>query len=48
MGSSTVLSTILGELQYNKAVSDYQNKTSGGWATVLKGLFGVQEVEQFA
>ena len=39
--------TILGELQYNKAVSDYQNKTSGGWAAVLKGLFGVQEVEQF-
>lgn len=40
--------TILGELHYNEAVADYQNKTSGGWASVLKGLFGVREVELFA
>lgn len=39
--------TILGQLRYNEAVADYQNKTSGGWAAVLKGLFGIQEVELF-
>ena len=40
--------TILGSLQYNNAVYDYQNDTGGFPANVLGGLFGVQEVEPFA
>lgn len=40
--------TILGSLQYNNAVYDYQNDTGGFPASVLGGLFGVQEVEPFA
>ena len=40
--------TILGNLQYNNAVYDYQNDTGGFPASVLGGLFGVQEVEPFA
>ena len=40
--------TILGSLQYNNAVYDYQNDTGGFPASALGGLFGVQEVEPFA
>ena len=39
--------TILGSLHYNQAVMDYQNETGGPWASVLKGLFGVDEIEVF-
>ena len=39
--------TILGSLHYNEAVSAYQNDTGGPWASVLKGLFGIEEVEVF-
>ena len=39
--------TILGSLHYNEAVTAYQNDTGGPWASVLKGLFGIEEVEVF-
>lgn len=39
--------TILGSLHYNEAVTAYQNDTGGPWAGVLKGLFGIEEVEVF-
>lgn len=39
--------TILGSLHYNEAVTAYQNDTGGPWASVLKGLFGIKEVEVF-
>ena len=39
--------TILGSLHYNEAVTAYQNDTGGPWARVLKGLFGIGEVEGF-
>ena len=40
--------TILGTLHYNEAVAGYQQQTGGFPANVLKGLFGIQEMEQFA
>ena len=40
--------TIIGTLQYNAAVYDYQNEVGGFPASVLGGLFGVKEVEPFA
>ncbi len=40
--------TILGSLRYNEAVTAYQNETDGFSASLLKGLFGVKEVELFA
>ena len=40
--------TIIGTLQYNTAVYDYQNEVDGFPASVLAGLFGVKEVEPFA
>ena len=40
--------TIIGTLQYNAAVYDYQNEVGGFPANVLGGLFGVKEVEPFA
>ena len=40
--------TIIGTLQYNTAVYDYQNEVGGFPANVLGGLFGVKEVEPFA
>lgn len=39
--------TILSNLNYNQAVTAYQNDTSGFPATLLKGLFGIKEVEPF-
>ena len=39
--------TILGSLHYNEAVLAYQNETGGPWASLLKGLFGIKEVEVF-
>lgn len=39
--------TVLGSLHYNEAVAAYQNDTGGPWASVLKGLFGIQDVEVF-
>ena len=40
--------TILSNLNYNQAVTAYQNDTSGFPAALLKGLFGIKEVEPFA
>ena len=40
--------TIIGTLQYNQAVYDYQNEVGGFPANVLGSLFGVKEVEPFA
>ena len=40
--------TIIGTLQYNTAVYDYQNEVGGFPANVLGSLFGVKEVEPFA
>lgn len=39
--------TILSNLNYNQAVTAYQNDTSGFPAALLKGLFGIKEVEPF-
>ena len=40
--------TILGTLQYNTAVYDYQKDVGGFPANLLGSLFGVKEVEPFA
>ena len=40
--------TIIGNLQYNDAVYEYQNDVGGFPANMLGRLFGVQEVEPFA
>ena len=40
--------TIIGNLQYNQAVYEYQNDVGGFPASVLGKLFGVKEVEPFA
>ena len=40
--------TILGTLQYNSAVYDYQKDVGGFPASLLGSLFGVKEVEPFA
>ncbi len=39
--------TVLGSLHYNEAVTEYQQETGGVWASVLKGLFGIGEIEVF-
>lgn len=39
--------TVLGSLHYNEAVTAYQNENDGFPASLLKGLFGVKEVEVF-
>ena len=39
--------TILSNLNYNQAVTAYQNDTSGFPAALLKSLFGIKEVEPF-
>lgn len=39
--------TVLGSLHYNEAVTAYQNETDGFPASLLKGLFGVKEIEVF-
>lgn len=40
--------TVIGNLQYNDAVYEYQNDVGGFPASMLGRLFGVQEVEPFA
>ena len=40
--------TIIGNLQYNDAVYEYQNDVGGFPASMLGRLFGLQEVEPFA
>lgn len=40
--------TIIGNLQYNDAVYEYQNDVGGFPASMLGRLFGVQEVDPFA
>ena len=39
--------TVLGSLHYNEAVTAYRNETDGFPASLLKGLFGIKEVEVF-
>ena len=39
--------TVLGSLHYNEAITAYQNDTDGFPASLLKGLFGVKELEVF-
>lgn len=40
--------TILSNLNYNQAVTAYQNDTAAFRAALLKSLFGIKEVEPFA
>ena len=40
--------TVIGNLSYNEAVASYQKETGGFPAGLLKGLFGIKEVEPFA
>ena len=40
--------TVIGNLSYNEAVASYQKETGGFPASLLKGLFGIKEVEPFA
>ena len=40
--------TVIGNLSYNEAVASYQKETDGFPAGLLKGLFGIKEVESFA
>ena len=47
-GQFNSAATIIGNLSYNSAVSAYQKETDGFPASVLKGLFGIKEVEPFA
>ncbi len=39
--------TVMGNLSYNEAVASYQKETGGFPASLLKGLFGIKEVEPF-
>lgn len=39
--------TVLGSLHYNEAITAYQNDTDGFPASLLKGLFGVKDLEVF-
>lgn len=47
-GQFNSVQTIIGNLTYNEAVAEYNNETDGILAGILKGLAGVQEVEQFS
>ena len=47
-GQFNSANTIIGTLQYNTAVYDYQNEVGGFPANVLGSLAGVKEVEPFA
>ena len=40
--------TVIGNLSYNQAVASYEKETGGFPASLLKGLFGIKEVEPFA
>ena len=47
-GQFNSAATIIGTLQYNDAVYDYQKETGGFPASVLGAIAGVKEVEPFA
>ena len=47
-GQFNSAATVIGTLQYNNAVYDYQKETGGFPASVLGGIAGVKEVEPFA
>ena len=47
-GQFNSAATIIGTLQYNDAVYDYQKETGGFTASVLGSIAGVKEVEPFA
>ena len=47
-GQFNSAATVIGNLSYNESVNNYQNETSGFPASLLKGLFGIKEVEPFA
>ena len=47
-GQFNSAATIIGNLQYNDAVYDYQKETGGFPASVLGSIAGVKEVEPFA
>ena len=47
-GQFNSANTIIGTLQYNDAVYDYQKETGGFPASVLGSIAGVKEVEPFA
>ena len=47
-GQFNSAATIIGTLQYNDAVYDYQKETGGFPASVLGSIAGVKEVEPFA
>lgn len=47
-GQFNSAATIIGTLQYNTAVYEYQNEVGGFPASVLGALSGVKEVEPFA
>lgn len=47
-GNFNSAGTIIGQLAYNEAVTEYNNDTGGFPANVLKGLLGIREVELFA
>ena len=47
-GQFNSAATIIGTLQYNTAVYEYQNEVGGFPAGVLGALSGVKEVEPFA
>ena len=47
-GQFNSANTIIGTLQYNTAVYDYQKETGGFPASVLGGIAGIKEVEPFA
>lgn len=46
-GNFNSAGTIIGQLRYNEAVTEYNKDTGGFPANVLKGLLGIQEVELF-
>ena len=47
-GQFNSANTIIGNLQYNSAVYDYQKETGGFPASVLGSIAGIKEVEPFA
>ena len=47
-GQFNSAATIIGTLQYNTAVYEYQNEVGGFPASVLGAVAGVKEVEPFA
>ena len=47
-GQFNSAATVIGTLQYNNAVYDYQKETGGFPASVLGSIAGVKEVEPFA